>query len=52
MSIEQTEKGKGKAVAKVVAEGKKMDHMVLKEKKRYVCHTESLVNAEMVNIAR
>ena len=33
-------------------EGKKMDHMVLKEKKRSVCHTESLVNAEMVNIAK
>ena len=48
MNTEPTEAG----MAKVVAEGKIMDHMDLKEKKRSVLHSESLVNAGMVNIAK
>ena len=35
-----------------MAEGKEIDHMVLKEKKRSVYPSESLVNAEMVNTAK
>ena len=34
----------------MVGEGKIMDHLGWKEKTRYVFHSESLVNAGMVNI--